>query len=102
MPKHELEFVVETWNGAPERAVTNLMGVPVNGLVIGGAILALLGLVGLAIPVLTTHETKEVARIGDLKLQTTEDRSFVVPPLASGGALVIGVILIGAGFYRKR
>jgi hypothetical protein len=56
----------------------------------------------LAIPVLTTHETKEVARIGDLKLQTTEDRSFVVPPLASGGALVIGVILIGAGFYRKR
>jgi hypothetical protein len=78
------------------------MEVPVNGLVIGGAILALLGLVGLAIPVFTTQQTKEVARIGDLKLETKENTSYVVPPLASGGALVIGVILIGAGFYQKR
>jgi hypothetical protein len=74
----------------------------VNGLVIGGAILALLGLVGLAIPVFTTQQTKEVARIGDLKLETKEDRSYVVPPIVSGGALVVGVILIGAGVYQRR
>ena len=73
-----------------------------NGLVIGGAILALLGLVGLAIPVFTTQQTKEVARIGDLKLETKEDRSYVVPPIVSGGALVVGVILIGAGVYQRR
>jgi len=74
----------------------------VNGLVIGGAVLALLGLVGLAIPVFTTQQTKEVARIGDLKLETKEDRSYVVPPIVSGGALVVGVILIGAGVYQRR
>ena len=73
-----------------------------NGLVIGGAILALLGLVGLAIPVFTTQQTKEVARIGDLKLETKEDTSHVVPPIVSGGALVVGVILIGAGVYQRR
>jgi hypothetical protein len=78
------------------------MEVPVNGLVIGGAVLALLGLVGLAIPVFTTQQTKEVARIGDLKIETKENASYSVPPLVSGGALVIGVILIGAGFYQKR
>jgi len=25
-----------------------------------------------------------------------------VPPLVSGGAVVLGVVLIGAGVYRKR
>ena len=73
-----------------------------NGLVIGGAILALLGLVGLAMPVFTTQQTKEVARIGDLKLETKQDTAYTVPPLVSGGGLVIGVILIGVGFYQRR
>jgi len=47
-------------------------------------------------------QTKEVARIGDLKLQSTESTSHVIPPILSGGALVLGVVLIGAGFYQKR
>ena len=73
-----------------------------NGLVMGGAALAVLGLIGLAIPVFTTQETKEVAKIGDLKLQTTENTSHVVPPILSEGALALGVILIGAGLYMRR
>ena len=73
-----------------------------NGLMIGGAVLALLGLVGFAIPVFTTQQTKDVAKVGDLKLQATESTSHVVPPILSGGALVLGVVLIGAGLYRKR
>lgn len=71
-------------------------------LIIGGTILVALGLIGFAIPIFTTQETKDVARIGDLKLQTTESTSHVIPPLLSGGALVLGAILIGAGLYRKR
>ena len=71
-------------------------------LLIGGAVLVALGLIGFAVPMFTTQETKDVARIGDLKLQTTESTSHVVPPLLSGGILVLGVILIGAGLYQKR
>jgi hypothetical protein len=73
-----------------------------NGLVIGGTVFILLGLAGFAIPIFTTQQTKEVARVGDLKLQTTENTSHVIPPIVSGGAVVLGIVLIGAGLYRKR
>ena len=72
-----------------------------NGLTMGGVALVLLGLAALAIPVFTTQQTKEVARIGELKIQTTEDKSFAVPPLVAGGAVVLGLVLIGAGVYRR-
>ena len=72
-----------------------------NGLMLFGAILVIAGIVGLAIPVFTTQKTEEVAKIGDLKLQNTEDTSHTIPPIVSGGVLVLGVILIGAGFTRK-
>jgi hypothetical protein len=75
---------------------------PMNSLVIGGAILVVLGLLGFAVPIITTQQTEEVAKIGDLKLQTTESTSHTVPPFLAGGALALGVVLIGAGFYRKR
>lgn len=78
------------------------MGRSMSGLMIGGAILILLGLLAFAIPVFTTQQTTDVARIGDLKLQTTESKSYIIPPFVAGGALVLGVILIGAGFYQRR
>ena len=73
-----------------------------NGLMLFGAILVIAGIVGLAIPVFTTQKTEEVAKIGDLKLQNTEDTSHTIPPIVSGGVLVLGVVLIGAGFMQKR
>ena len=73
-----------------------------NGLMVGGAIFVLLGLVGFAIPIFTTQQTKDVAKVGDLKLQTTESTSHTIPPIVNGGVLALGVVLIGAGFYRKR
>jgi hypothetical protein len=72
-----------------------------KGLVIVGAILVLLGIIGLAIPVFQTSETKDVAKVGDLKLQTQETQSHVIPPIVAGGALVLGIVLIGAGYFRK-
>ncbi len=50
----------------------------------------------------TTQETTELARIGELKLETTQTTTHVIPPLLIGGVLVVGVILLGAGLYRKR
>lgn len=73
-----------------------------NGLIMVGAILALAGIIALGIPRITTQETKEVARIGDLKIQATEDKSYFIPPLVSGGALLLGVVLIGAGVMTRR
>jgi hypothetical protein len=67
-----------------------------------GAILALLGILGLAIPVFSTSHTKDVAKLGDLKVQTTEQSTHVVPQALSGGVPLLGVILIGAGVYQKR
>ena len=73
-----------------------------NGLMMIGAVLVVGGILGLAIPVFTTQQTKEVARIGDLRLQNTEDTSHRIPQMLSGGVLVLGVLLIGAGLYQKR
>ena len=67
-----------------------------------GALLAVLGILGLAIPVFTTSQTKNVAQLGDLKIQNTEQSTHVVPRALSAGALVLGVVLIGAGLYQRR
>jgi hypothetical protein len=67
-----------------------------------GALLALLGIIGWTMPVFTTSQTKEVAKLGDVKIQSTEQSTHVVPPAFGAGALVLGVVLIGAGVYTKR
>jgi hypothetical protein len=72
-----------------------------NGLIAIGAIFALLGLAGFAIPVFTTQQTQEVARIGELRIQTTQDTAHPVSPYLAGGALVLGVGLMGAALCRK-
>lgn len=73
-----------------------------KGIVIIGVILTILGLVGLATPVFTTSRAKNVATLGDLKLQATEHTSYVIPPLVSGGVLILGLVLVGAGRYSNR
>ena len=72
-----------------------------NALIIAGAVIAILGLIGFAVPIVSTQSTKDVAKVGDIKLQTTETKSFEVPPLAAGGAVVVGLILVGVGFKRR-
>ena len=66
-----------------------------------GALLALLGILGLAIPVFTTSQTKDVVKLGDLKIQNTEQSTHVIPQALSVGALVLGAVLIGAGLYQR-
>jgi hypothetical protein len=72
-----------------------------KGIVLIGAVVALLGLVGLAIPVFSTSQTKDVAKIGDLKIQANEETTHVVPPMLAGGALVIGLVLVGVGYMKN-
>jgi hypothetical protein len=67
-----------------------------------GLILVVVGILGFAIPVFTTQKTEDVVRIGDLKIQSTEDTSHRIPQLLSGGVLVLGMILLGNSLYQKR
>jgi hypothetical protein len=73
-----------------------------SSITIFGAILVLAGSLAVAVPVFTTQHTEDVARVGDLKLQATQQRSYEIPPFVSDGALLLGVVLIGAGFWRRR
>jgi hypothetical protein len=66
-----------------------------------GALLALLGILGLAIPVFTTSETKDIVKMGDLKIQNTEQTMHVVPLPLSAGLLVLGIIFMGEGLYQR-
>jgi len=67
-----------------------------------GAVIALVGLIGLAIPVFTTSQTKNVASLGNLKIQSTEQSTHVVPMALSASGLVLGLVLIGIGAYTRR
>jgi hypothetical protein len=70
-------------------------------LVMIGAILALLGLLALAAPVFTTNQSKNVATLGDLKIQANEQTSHTIPTVLSGAALIVGLVLVAGGLYRK-
>jgi hypothetical protein len=72
-----------------------------SGLMFGGALLVLVGLLGLAVPMFTTSQTTDVAKVGDLKLQTTQNTPHVIPPLVTEGALVLGIVLLGAGLMKR-
>ena len=70
-------------------------------IVIVGVIIALLGVLGLAIPEFTTNDTKNVVTVGDLKVQATEPTSHSVPPVVAGAAIIVGLVLTGSGLYQK-
>jgi hypothetical protein len=73
-----------------------------NKLVIIGIIVAVLGVIGFAVPVITTHHTEDVAKIGDFKVQTKEEEHHTIPPAASAAVLVLGIVLIGAGVMKGK
>ena len=73
-----------------------------NGLMIAGAVVAIVGVLAIAVPAFTTQKTSDVANIGGLKLTATKETSHVVPPFVGPTALVFGVVLIGAGILTKR
>lgn len=73
-----------------------------NGLVMVGAALAVLGVIALAIPVFTTQETKDLVKVGDLKVTAKEEKSHIIPPYLGWGGLIVGGVLIGAGVMNAR
>ena len=73
-----------------------------KAIVLFGAVLALLGLIAFAIPSFNTEETKDVVKFGDLRVQAKTEELHFIPPIVSGGAMVLGILLIGAGMVMNR
>jgi hypothetical protein len=72
-----------------------------NKLVLFGAILVILGVIGLASPWFTTHETKDVANIGTLHVQANEEKTHFIPPAAAGAVVAVGIVILGGGLFRR-
>ncbi|GLR65410.1 hypothetical protein GCM10010909_00880 [Acidocella aquatica] len=70
-------------------------------LIVIGIVVLMVGLAAVIIPTFTTRDTNNVAQIGTLKIQTQEDTPHTIPPLLSGGAILLGVVLIAGGLFRK-
>lgn len=66
-----------------------------------GAIVLVLGAGGLAYPYFTTQHTEDLAKVGDLKLQTTEKDHHHIPQALAGTLLVLGVVMLSAGLIKK-
>ena len=73
-----------------------------KGIVMFGAVLALLGLIAFAMPSFNTEKTRDVVKLGDLKVQARTEEPHFIPPTVSGGAILLGVLLIGAGMVMNR
>jgi hypothetical protein len=73
-----------------------------RSVIIFGAVLVLLGLVAFAMPSFNTEETKDVVKLGDVKVQAKTEEPHVIPPLVSEGAMALGILLIGAGLVMNR
>ena len=65
-----------------------------------GAVLVALGLAALVWGGIPYKKTENVAQFGDLKMQVTEKRQFVVPPAVGGIVILAGAALFFAGGRR--
>ncbi|KAF0225236.1 MAG: hypothetical protein FD176_554 [Rhodospirillaceae bacterium] len=73
-----------------------------NKLSLFGLLLAVLGAIFLVLPGFSTQETHDVAQIGGLTVQARESTSYTIPSMVSGTVLVLGLVLIGVGLYRRQ
>ena len=67
-----------------------------------GVVVVLLAILGLTVPVFTTSQTKDIASLGDVKIQSSQQYTHVVPVSLSAIALALGLVLIGIGIYTKQ
>ncbi len=76
------------------------MGSSKTMLMVIGAVILLLGIAGLVIPTFNTQQTDNVAQIGSLKVQAQHPEEHEIPQPLAIGAVVVGVVLLGAGAFR--
>jgi drug/metabolite transporter (DMT)-like permease len=62
-----------------------------------GVLLVVAGIAGLVLGRFDYTQTKQVAKLGPLDLQASEQKTVTIPPLASGAVLALGAVLVFAG-----
>lgn len=67
-----------------------------------GILLIVLGILGFALGSISFQETEKVADIGPLEIEKEETRTIPITPLASGAAVVAGLVLVMASTRRSR
>ncbi len=63
---------------------------------IAGAVLIVLGFAALLVGGVPYRKTENVAEIGTLKMQVTQKKEFVIPPVVGGIAIAVGVAMLFA------
>ena len=58
-----------------------------------GAVLVVIGLVGLIFGGIPYNKRETIAQIGDIKMQATEKKQLSLPPAVNGLAILIGAAL---------
>lgn len=71
-----------------------------NNITICGAVIATLGLVGFATPLLTAQSSENNLQNGGIRYQATENTTQSISPYRSGGVLFLGLVIFGSGFFR--
>jgi hypothetical protein len=67
-----------------------------------GIILIVLGILGFIFGSVTFTQTEEVADLGPLQIEREEERTFPIAPVASGVAVLAGIVLVVADTRRPR
>ena len=70
-------------------------------LLVIGLILAVLGLIALAVPSFTYFTTERVADVGFFKIDISRPHTVVFNPIVGGVALAAGIILVVVGVRSK-
>jgi uncharacterized membrane protein YidH (DUF202 family) len=71
--------------------------ITVRTMKIFGIILIVLGLLGFVFGSISWQQEEKVADVGPLEIETEETRTIPITPLASGAAVVAGIVLVVAG-----
>jgi hypothetical protein len=76
--------------------------VAVKSMTIAGIVLIVLGVAALAYQGITYTSRETVIDIGPLKATAERERTFPLPPVVGGAAVLAGVALAVAGARQKR
>lgn len=75
--------------------------IPMNAQRTAGIVLVTAGILGFVAGSVSFTTSEKVADVGPVEVETQEERSFPLYPIASGTAVVAGIALVGFSFRKS-